>query len=402
MAFEARLRRTLGSILGIAAIGNGVTACAGGDGDDGPDLSKMCSGGAAPANHQLDFGFVQVEPGSPCPEPADAVLEVNGCTFLEWQDVTCDLDHVDPNQVFVDDGYGGHFANATTAATGTYVDPEAVDVCWYEAVFYLPPDHPICGRPLLDEGRPVLAEVHPGNARWAAGPRPVVSDLSAADRRQLGAWWLQSALLEHASVASFSQFSLELLRFGAPPDLVRAAHQAALDEITHAEACFSLANAYLGKPVGPGAIGSTGFPPPAASLARFAEALVREGCVGETLAAVDAAARLAVARDPAVRATLTAILRDESAHAALAWRALAWILERDGDGAIRARLEIVFAEERQRWTSVAEVDAVSASAQEHGLLPGPVRAHALRRAWEEVIGASWATLRCTSGAPSLS
>jgi hypothetical protein len=40
---------------------------------------------------------------------------------------------------------------------------------------------------------------------------------------------LWRALFQHASVASFARFSLELLALGAPPDLVAAAHAAALD-----------------------------------------------------------------------------------------------------------------------------------------------------------------------------
>jgi len=38
-------------------------------------------------------------------------------------------------------------------------------------------------------------------------------------------------LKEHASVASFSAFSLQLIAVGAPSPLLQGAHQAALDEV---------------------------------------------------------------------------------------------------------------------------------------------------------------------------
>lgn len=47
-------------------------------------------------------------------------------------------------------------------------------------------------------------------------------------------WWSLAAQQEHASIASFSKFSLELMAVGAPAALLVRAHEAALDEINHA------------------------------------------------------------------------------------------------------------------------------------------------------------------------
>jgi hypothetical protein len=49
--------------------------------------------------------------------------------------------------------------------------------------------------------------------------------------------------MEHASVAAFARFTLDLLALGAPADLVQSAQQALGDEIAHAELCFGLAGA---------------------------------------------------------------------------------------------------------------------------------------------------------------
>lgn len=123
----------------------------------------------------------------------------------------------------------------------------------------------------------------------------------------------------------------------------------------------------------------------------MARALVREGCIGETLAAVDASARFAGATDPAVRAALARIVRDESSHAALAWRALRWMVEQDPP--LAEVLDAVFLEERE---SVRASVVVSETQRAHGLIGDPER-HRLR-AWEEVIGPSWAELtRSASG-----
>ena len=64
--------------------------------------------------------------------------------------------------------------------------------------------------------------------------------------------------MEHASIAAFARFSLELLAFGAPPDLVEQAQAAMADETRHAKLCFALAGAYAERPIGPGALDMTG------------------------------------------------------------------------------------------------------------------------------------------------
>lgn len=66
-----------------------------------------------------------------------------------------------------------------------------------------------------------------------------------------------------------------------------------------------------------------------------------EGCLGETSAALEAAEALAHCSDPCVRAVLGRIARDERAHAELAWRFVAWALEREPStvGVVRQLLD---------------------------------------------------------------
>src|SRR4051812_37235819 len=120
-----------------------------------------------------------------------------------------------------------------------------------------------------------------------------IDQLPADARRALADHWSEVALLEHASIASFSVFALQLLAVGAPASLVEGAHRAALDEGEHAKLAFRLASRYAGEPLAPGplplgdiavALGS--------DLEALATSTAREGCVGETVGAVEARAAL--------------------------------------------------------------------------------------------------------------
>ncbi len=209
--FEDRLRATLVSVMGLALVGAGVVGCGPGGGPGDPKLEGMCEGDPAPDDYYLYTGFVTISPGTECPDAADAQLEVNGCTFYEWEEITCGFEEVKRDQVYIDDGYGGHYVDAGNTPTGYTAGP-VVDVCFYEGVFYQDPNHPTCGRPLLRDGEMVTASVHTGTSGWLSGELPVTGDLTPDDRSAVAAYWLECAVMEHASVASFSHFSLDLMR----------------------------------------------------------------------------------------------------------------------------------------------------------------------------------------------
>ncbi|MCB9741568.1 MAG: ferritin-like domain-containing protein [Alphaproteobacteria bacterium] len=179
------------------------------------------------------------------------------------------------------------------------------------------------GRPLLVEGE---ARRAPPVARgdWGTFSAPTLPE-DPALRAQLGAWWQEVAALEHASVASFARFTLQLMALGAPPELLAETQAAAADEVRHAQLAYGLASAYLGAPVGPGAL-ALGDLAVETDRAAALRALITEACVGETLGVAEAQAAAARCEDPAVRAALSGIAEDEARHAALAWRALRWML----------------------------------------------------------------------------
>jgi hypothetical protein len=159
--------------------------------------------------------------------------------------------------------------------------------------------------------------------------------LSKETRGALSGEWARAAQFEHASIASFSRFSLELLAVGAPPELIEGAHRAALDEVAHARLSFALASVYAGSPLGPGPLALGRDVLASFELIPIVTSALAEGCVNETLAALEAHAGAADAEPSAVREVLTVIARDESEHAALSFRFVRWALER-GDRDVRS------------------------------------------------------------------
>jgi hypothetical protein len=185
----------------------------------------------------------------------------------------------------------------------------------------------ICGigRPFVVAG---VARVAGPAARtdWLDAARPSIT-LKGDARLQAARYWQQAALLEHASVAAFSRFVLELLASGAPAALVNDAVAAARDEVRHAELCFGLASAYAGHAVGPGPLAVDGAVQ--ATLRDAVLSCVAEGCIAETVAALEAAEAREHAEDPVVRDVLARIAEDEGRHAELAFRFVHWALEQD-------------------------------------------------------------------------
>jgi hypothetical protein len=188
------------------------------------------------------------------------------------------------------------------------------------------PRGPVCGRPFIIDGKPVVASLlHGGN--WGEKLRvPRAEQLSKVDREVVGAWWSNIGLMEHASIAAFARFTRQLLQVGAPLGLVAESNQARVDETLHAQLAFGLASAYLGAAVGPGPLLVTEASA-AATLQDVVRLVVREGCVGETVAALEARHALEGCTVPEVRAVLERIAHDESAHSDLAWRFLRWAIE---------------------------------------------------------------------------
>jgi hypothetical protein len=132
-----------------------------------------------------------------------------------------------------------------------------------------------------------------------------------------------AAWLEAASVDAFGVLRRELRAHGAPRRLLRAASRSKRDERRHARATKALANAF-GVEVAPVERDAA----PLRSLAELALENAVEGCVRETWGALVALRQASRAREPAVRATMSHIARDEARHAQLAWAVDAWLRPR--------------------------------------------------------------------------
>jgi hypothetical protein len=208
------------------------------------------------------------------------------------------------------------------------------------------------------------------------------------------------ALMEHASIAAFARFTLELLSLGAPAALLARTHAALGDEIAHAEACFGLASAYAGHPVGPGPLGIRDALPADSSWLDIVRRAFLEACIGETIAAAEAAEALARSEDETVRGVLARIAEDEARHAELGWRFLRWALE-SADPALRSRTcdalesllerELAIGRETAPRPPESSIDAASTSRQwdvelsAHGLLPLSVQHGVRHAALREVV-----------------
>lgn len=186
------------------------------------------------------------------------------------------------------------------------------------------------GRQLRKRGRPIFAPLAE-DSPWVTGQR---CDGEAAPDAAIEAW-RANGLTEHASVAAFAQLSVDLVALGAPPRLIEAAHQDALDEMRHTELCFSLARDLGGDEIGPGA-----FPrltlrprarwPRAVSLAGLAVESLVDGALNEGVSARVVAELARRVEDPRVKHVLAQIARDEARHAAHGFDVVRWCVKEGG------------------------------------------------------------------------
>ena len=243
-------------------------------------------------------------------------------------------------------------------------------------------------------GRPFLVDHTPRTApatrrRDYAAPTPVRLDgIPPESRAALAAEWTRVGLLEHASVAAFARFALQLLGLGAPPALLDACQQAMQDETRHTRIAFGLASAYAQTPLGPGPLTLDGAldSPSGDLLAHVTMNTFLEGCIGETVAVLDAREGAAHAADPEVRQALSQIARDEERHAQLAWRFLDWALAQRPELALpllaRARAQLASKPSNTPDTTRASTEP---ALLEHGILPLAQKLQLETRALEHVI-----------------
>lgn len=247
----------------------------------------------------------------------------------------------------------------------------------------------VCGRPFIIASEVRLAPAHttPGWLRSdtstehaAVMAQPVSPELA----RRLADHWTAIGLMEHASIAAFARFTLQLLSMGAPLELIEASNRAQADEARHARLAFELATGYAGAPVGPGPLSLAG-PLLDADWEAILRTTIEEGCIGETCAAMEAALAADLCAEPAVAQILRGIAEDEARHAALAWRAVQWML------ALRPSLKTpaqrAFAEAAALTSSSTSGLSLTprSPAEEHGALERATLAACRQRSIREVV-----------------
>lgn len=189
------------------------------------------------------------------------------------------------------------------------------------------------GRPFLVDGQARVARVVERDD-WSRACAPRLEGLSASDLAVLSQAWAAEGCHEAASVASFSRFVLQLMSLGAPSSFIASAQAAIADEVSHARTFFGLARAYGGVGLGPDVLPIDGALDDASDPIACAVSLATEGCIAETVSAMQLSMAASRATDPEVAALLSEIAEQELRHAELAWSALSWMLQR-GDTALR-------------------------------------------------------------------
>lgn len=200
--------------------------------------------------------------------------------------------------------------------------------------------------------------------------------------QEAAALWARRAQNEHASIAAFDRFCLGLLAVAAPPELVEAAHEAALDEILHARICFAVASTYGEKALGPGPLPIDGALDGMGTLGALVEATLVEGCIGETISAAEAREAYDHATEAVAREALSRIADDEERHAELAWAFVRWGITMAPELLPGARALFDAAIPKAR---VAVEEPMPHDLTELGILPSSHRARLRERILNEVI-----------------
>jgi hypothetical protein len=156
------------------------------------------------------------------------------------------------------------------------------------------------------------------------------------------------------------------------------------DETKHAKACFAVASQYAAAPLGPGRLAVDGSLDEC-TLEAIVLNTVREGCVGETLAAIEAREAAEHASDPALRELLLTISDDETRHAELAYRFVKWALSWGGpelQRAVQGEFSSLAAEAPRANGALTDDDQ---DLLRHGIIPDKLRQTMRGHAIAEVI-----------------
>lgn len=319
---------------GVACVSGGSDQCQN-DGDCSAEANGYCTlVSSFEQACQCFYGCVQ---DSDCGE--DQICQCNGVAG-ECKPASCTQDSDCPGSVCAsyDVDYCGGISPGFACVTArdeclSHDDCTDGKSCWY-ANGKRSCETPTCaiGRPFLVQSEIRVASIRNGSG-WRGDELrrdTRAQDLPRPLRAKIASHYLHNGLMEHASIAAFARFSLQLMGLGAPRDLVMQSIAAQADELRHAELCFSVA-AQVTDPQGR----ASRLEPAELNLNSALDAsspeqvlitTILEGCIGETVAAALAEEAALLCADPALRAMHRQIASDEARHAQLAWRSVAWLL----------------------------------------------------------------------------
>ena len=285
------------------------------------------------------------------------------------------------------DGFSCH-GPFDTCHTLTDCPDQECPSCAYSATncaWACEPEGGVCtiGRPFLIDGSSRIASVV-ARTDWSAALAGRTDPLAPELRERLARYWIEVGLAEHASVPAFARFALQLVALGAPARLLAETASAMSDEIEHARLAFALATRYGAVAVGPGELALDGALAESCEAVAVAALAVREACIGETLAAIEAARALSDASDPQVREVLRKIADDELRHAELGWRFVAWVVAR-ADERGRSRIRRAFADAIADARVPVGEQVAEPELRAHGMIDADHRTAIRRRALDEVI-----------------
>ncbi|WP_096326893.1 ferritin-like domain-containing protein [Nannocystis exedens] len=192
-------------------------------------------------------------------------------------------------------------------------------------------------------------------------------------------WFAAQAHLERASVRAFEELATWLQGREAPEALIRRCHEAAADEVVHAEQMTALARREGAEVPLP-----TADPPPAELFAVALHNAV-EGCVSEAFAAALAAHQARHAEGPELRALFAAIAADELRHGQLAWDLHTWLL---GQLTAAQQAEVRAAQLRALAALPRGTGKAAASAPPELGWPSPARAAAMAERFAREVTAA--------------
>ena len=161
---------------------------------------------------------------------------------------------------------------------------------------------------------------------WTSGIIPSMLENSTI-ANTIGLEWLHQAEAEHASIASFARHTLQLMSIGASSELILRSQQASIDEIEHAKMCYGFASRFMGVEIYPGPLDMIGSLDKL-NIEDIVESVIQDGCIQETISAIEGQFRAKYARDEVVKISLTKLAADETKHAQLAWDTIKWIVEK--------------------------------------------------------------------------